>query len=207
MLEAQAIALAGLLQACRAVRELATRGQTSAEAMRASLASVFRIDADDTLAVYGGLVGLRLGFETLLIQLEEDRRDLMLTRLALAVLRLERRLRGRRAMLHKLGEGIQAMQRQVDHFSVDHPVVLAGLAELYVETLSTLRPNILVHGDPQQLANPQRVEQIRAMLLAAVRAAVLWHQLGGGQIQLLLQRRRYAMLARGLLTRSLLDHG
>jgi high frequency lysogenization protein len=51
------------------------------------------------------------------------------------------------------------------------------------------------------------VEQIRALLLAAVRAAVLWRQVGGGQIRLLLRRREYAMLARGLLSRSTLDRG
>jgi high frequency lysogenization protein len=37
------------------------------------------------------------------------------------------------------------------------------------------------------------------LLLAAVRGAVLWRQLGGSQLRLLFRRRQYAMLARGLL--------
>ena len=45
------------------------------------------------------------------------------------------------------------------------------------------------------------------MLLAAVRAAVLWRQVGGSQLRLLLRRREYAMLARGLLARCTLDRG
>ena len=49
--------------------------------------------------------------------------------------------------------------------------------------------------------------QIRSLLLAAVRAAVLWRQMGGSQLRLLMRRREYAMLARGLLARSTLDHG
>jgi len=85
--------------------------------------------------------------------------------------------------------------------------VQSRLADLYVETLSHVRPRIVVHGNPLHLGNPRDVERIRAMLLAAVRAAVLWHQVGGGQFRLLLRRREYAMLARGLLTRCTLDRG
>ncbi|MEO7063241.1 MAG: DUF489 family protein, partial [Dokdonella sp.] len=42
---------------------------------------------------------------------------------------------------------------------------------------------------------------------AAVRAAVLWRQVGGSQLRLLFRRRQYAMLARGLISRSTLDRG
>ena len=57
------------------------------------------------------------------------------------------------------------------------------------------------------LSNAQVVAQIRALLLAAVRAAVLWRQVGGSQLRLIVRRRQYAMLARGLLARSTLDLG
>ena len=85
--------------------------------------------------------------------------------------------------------------------------VQARLAEIYVDTLSQLRPRVIVHGNPQHLSNAQVVAQIRALLLAAVRAAVLWRQVGGSQLRLIVRRRQYAMLARGLLARSTLDHG
>ncbi|MFZ1391065.1 MAG: DUF489 family protein, partial [Dokdonella sp.] len=74
-------------------------------------------------------------------------------------------------------------------------------------TLSTLRPRIVVHGHPAPLSDPRRVEQIRSLLFAGVRAAVLWRQVGGSQWRLLLRRSEYAMLARGLLTRCTLDRG
>jgi len=51
------------------------------------------------------------------------------------------------------------------------------------------------------------VDKVRAALLASVRSAVLWHQLGGRQWQLLISRKQCAMLARGLLTGSTLDDG
>jgi len=158
-------------------------------------------------AVFGGVAGTRLGLETLLTQFDSKERNLPLTRLVLGVLRLERRLSRNPRMLEELRAGIEGVQRQVDHFGLAHATVQARLAELYVATLSQLRPRVIVHGSPVNLSNPQLVEQIRAHLLAAVRAAVLWRQVGGSQLRLLLRRREYAMLARGLLTRSTLDRG
>lgn len=207
MREARVIALAGVLQACQLVHETATRGRADPAAVEASLASVFRIDADSAAEVFGGLAGIRVGLEALLRQFEAGERDLALTRLVLGVLRLQRRLARNPRMLRGVREGIDAAQRQVDHFGLVHPTVQGRLAELYVATLSQLRPRVIVHGNPLHLSNAQVVAQIRSLLLAAVRAAVLWRQVGGGQIRLLLRRREYAMLARGLLARSTLDRG
>lgn len=207
MRESRVIALAGVLQGCRLVHEVATRGRADAASVEASLASVFRIDADSAAAVFGGLAGVRLGLETLLHQFEGAERNLALTRLVLGTLRLQKRLARNPRMQRALRDGIEAIQRQADHFGLAHPTVQARLADLYVETLSQLRPRVVVHGNPVQLSNPQAVAQIRALLLAAVRAAVLWRQVGGGQLRLLLRRREYAMLARGLLARSTLDRG
>jgi high frequency lysogenization protein len=85
--------------------------------------------------------------------------------------------------------------------------VTGRLAELYVSTLSLLTPRVMVNGNPQQLQQPPVVEKIRANLLAAVRSAVLWRQVGGRPWQLLLYRRQCSMLARGLLTGAMLDNG
>ena len=207
MRESRVIAFAGVLQACRLVNDLALRGRTDTNYVEASLGSVFRIDADSAADVFGGLAEVRLGLETLLTQFEDDHRDLALTQLVLSVLRLERRLAHRPRTLQELRAGIDAIQRQVDHFGIAHATVQGRLAELYVTTLSQLRPRVIVHGNPTNLGNPQLVEQIRALLLAAVRAAVLWRQVGGTQLRLLFRRRQYAMLARGLISRSTLDHG
>jgi len=207
MREARVIALAGVVQACQLVHETATRGRAGQAAMEASIASIFRVDADSAADVYGGLPGVRAGLETLLRQFDSGERDLALTRLVLGVLRLQRRLGRHPQMLRRLREGIEAAQRQVDHFGLGHPAVLGRLADLYVATLSQLRPRVIVHGNPLHLSNAQVVAQIRALLLAAVRSAVLWRQVGGGRIRLLLRRREYAMLARGLLARSTLDRG
>ncbi|HVJ63423.1 MAG TPA: high frequency lysogenization protein HflD [Tahibacter sp.] len=202
MNEERVIALAGLFQATALVRALATTGNCDATALEASIASVLLLDSDAPADVFGGVGGVRYGLKTLISQIDDGTRDITVTQIAVTVLRLERKLARRRAMLETLREGITAAQRQVDHLGTVHASVLGRLSELYSATLSTLRPRIVVSGNPLYLTQASQVERIRATLLAAVRAAVLWRQLGGNQWQLIFKRRQCAMLARGLLAGS-----
>jgi len=207
MNEAQVIALAGVFQAAALVRTTATTGSQDAAALEATIASILRVDVDQTADAFGGIAGLRLGLENLVQQLDRAPGDLAVSQIAVSVLRVERKLVGRPAMLQTLREGIEAIQRQVDHLGVTHASVLARLSELYANTLSNLRPRVVVQGNPLYLQQPAQVERIRATLLGGVRAAVLWRQVGGSQWQLLFKRSQAVMLARGLLTRSRLDGG
>ena len=207
MREARVIALAGVFQACRMVQDLATRGSADATSAESGLASIFRIDADSAADVFGGVSGVRLGLEQLIVQLDAGTRDFGFTQLVLNVLRIERRLEREASVRTRLRSGIETIAAEATRLGVLDASVQARLAELYCDTLSHLRPRVVVHGNPVHLGNPKDVEQIRAMLLAAVRAAVLWRQVGGGQFRLLLRRREYAMLARGLLARCTLDRG
>ncbi len=207
MREARVIALAGVFQACRMVQDLAARGSTDATSAESSLASIFRIDADSAADVFAGVSSLRMGLEQLITQLDGGARDFAFTQLVLNVLRIERRLERETPVRTRLRSGIEAIGRDAKALGVLDASVQARLADLYCNTLSHLRPRVVVHGNPAHLGNPQDVEKIRAMLLAAVRAAVLWRQVGGGQFRLLLRRREYAMLARGLLARCTLDRG
>lgn len=204
MREDRVIALAGLMQALALVQAVALRGSCDAAAMRESLASVLRIDAANAADVFGGIGNLRLGLQTLVGQLDQPR-DASLTRMAITVLRLERTLAARPDLLGRLRQHIELIARldpQHGQSLVDLP---ARLAQLYVETLSPLKPRVMVEGSQAFLQQPARQSQIRALLLAAIRAAVLWRQLGGSQWRLVFRRRQYAMLARGLLARCTLD--
>ncbi|WP_448100835.1 high frequency lysogenization protein HflD [Luteibacter jiangsuensis] len=207
MNEERVLALAGVFQGAALAQQLATDGRCDEAAFESSLASVFRIDADSVASVYGGVSGVRRGLRTLVAQFEDQTRDVAVMRMAVTVLRLERSLSRNRPLLDRLREGIVSAQRQVEHFGLDHPNVAARLAELYASTLSTLKPRVMVTGTPAYLQQKGNVDKVRAALLASVRSAVLWHQLGGRQWQLLISRKQCAMLARGLLTGSTLDDG
>jgi len=206
MNEERVLALAGLFQACALAQQLANEGRCDENAMETCVASVFRIDAPSVIAVYGNVSGLRVGLRSLIAQLDESDRDMSLTKMVVTVMRLERSLSARPELMDNLQQGIVAAQRQVEHFGLGSTQVTGRLAEIYASTLSTLKPRVMVSGNPLQLQQPSVVEKVRANLLAAVRSAVLWRQVGGRQWQLLLYRRQCSMLARGLLTGATLDN-
>jgi high frequency lysogenization protein len=77
-------------------------------ALDASMASVFRIDAPSVVGVYGSVSGVRLGLRTLIAQLDENSRDMAITRMVVTVMRLERSLAHHKDLLEELQQGIVA---------------------------------------------------------------------------------------------------
>ncbi len=206
MREGRVIALAGVMQALALVRSIASRGSCDFMLMRASLASTLRIDADSPEAVYGGLTNLKLGLETLMLQFDPKvSRDLGLTRMAVTVLRLERAVSKRPAVKNALRAGLEEMAPMIEQLEAGNIDLCARMAKLYTDNISPLRPRIMVEGNSNFLKQPIQVNQIRALLLAAIRSAVLWRQLGGSPWRMLFRQREYAMLARGLCAGCTLD--
>jgi high frequency lysogenization protein len=200
MKETRVLALAGVFQAVSLVRDLARAGECDGEAMEASLASVFKLESDSAADVFGGNAGVRRGLRVLIEQVEGGDRDLPLFHMLVNVLKLERSLSRNAEVNRRLGEALEGMQRQLQHFPVTHPTILARLADIYSAHLSNLKPRITVVGNPLYLQQPAQAQRVRALLLAATRAAVLWHQLGGRRRHLLFRPQREVMIARGMLT-------
>lgn len=194
------LALAGVFQALALVRDLARTGECDGEAMEASLASVFKLQSDSAADVFGGNAGVRRGLRVLVEQMEGDDRDPPLFHMLVNVLKLGRSLGRNAENNRRLGEGLEAMQRQLLHFPATHATIVARLADLYSANVSTLKPRITVVGNPLYLRQPALAQRVRALLLAALRAAVLWRQLGGRRRHLLLRPQREVMIARGMLT-------
>jgi high frequency lysogenization protein len=196
----RALALAGVFQAAHLVRRVARQGLADAPALAASIASLFVVDPPDAASVYGGVAPLQEGLRVLRQQLGERSgpRDLEIVRYVVGILHLERRLRRRRDVLGRIREGLEAIAARPEGASPTDPEVVRALAELYVATISTLGPRIMVRGEPAVLAQPDNASRIRALLFAGVRSAVLWRQCGGSRLRLLLGRRRLLDAARAL---------
>lgn len=175
------LALAGVIQAAYLVNEVANTGVLPHDYYQATLSSIFKLDAATTEDVYGGKDNVLLGLKTLgeLLQFNQNPLLMPVVRYSLSLLHLERKLTNNIPMLNKIREKIIQTQSQVDYFSLTDERVLASLAELYQETISTFAMRIKVTGNPIHLKNPEVANQIRALLLCGIRSAVLWHQLGG----------------------------
>ncbi len=183
------LALAGVYQAASLVHQIATRGMTDSAALEASINSIFKLDAPSTEAVFGSTAGLITGLSTLKRQLSEKQADTMqITQYVVTLLHLERKLSRQPALLERIAGGIRQAKQQSEHFSVTHENVLANLADLYKNTISTLTPRVLVQGEHGYLNNPDNANKVRAILLAGIRAAVLWSQCGGSRWHVLFKR-------------------
>ena len=189
----QLTALGAVFQAAVLVDRIAKTGQVSEADLGCMLGSLMVIDPKDTLDVFGGNdLYLRDGYRALASALERDPNSLQREplRYALSMLGLERQLGKRDDMLAVIGKRLPQIQNQVEHFGLVHENVIAASGALYQDTLSTLRQRIQVQGDMRHLQQPSNASKIRALLLAGIRCARLWRQLGGHRWQLVISRRK-----------------
>lgn len=185
-------ALAGMLQALKLVRQIADTGHADATAERNALESVFRIDAASAEAVYGGARSLRGGLLMFRDYLTDRSGDEALPKLGMAVLQIERRFVADEALAQAVLNGIRALEGIAERQGSIHPDVIAKLGLLYADTISHLRPKVIVQGNPHYLQQQAVVAEIRALLLAALRSAVLWRQTGGTMWDFVFRRRAMA---------------
>ncbi len=201
-LEDRTLALGGVFQAAALVKQLAYRGDCDRAAASASLNSILRIDSQDVAQVFSGQQGVQLGLKTLLKEVGSGQRDLEITRYVVNLLHLQRKLLKRKHLLDEIATGIARSQEQVEHFGLEHVNTLAGMAEIYAQTISTLTPRIMVNGDARHLQNSDTANRIRALLLGGIRAAVLWNQCGGSRWGLLLRPGRYVETVQRLIAEN-----
>ena len=198
------LALAGMCQSARLVQQLAHEGTCAKEEMTVSLRSLLEMNPASTLAVYGNNeANLKMGLETLLGVLNANRQglDAELTRYTLSLMVLERKLHAKKSSMDQLSLRIDQLDRQLAHFDLESEQVISSLASIYVDIVSPAGPRIQVVGSPAILQNTQIQAKVRALLLAGIRAAVLWQQVGGGRLQLMFSRNRLFEQAKAILAR------
>lgn len=189
----QLVALGAVFEAAALVDKLARTGQVAEPAVACLINSLLVRDPQNTLEVYGGDdLNLRDGYRGLVSALERDPTSLQRDplRYALALLSLERQLNKRGDMLQLMGSRLDQVQQQVEHFGPTHENVIANCGGLYQDTISTFRQRIQVQGDARHLQQANNAAKIRALLLAGIRSARLWRQLGGHRWQLVFSRRK-----------------
>ncbi|HIF9131098.1 TPA: high frequency lysogenization protein HflD [Photobacterium damselae] len=196
------IAFAGICQAVKLVQQVAQTGRCDNEMLMATLESILVTDPANTLAVYhSDEANLRIGLEALVKDIDNTSSGNELTRYLVGVMALERKLSGRRDSMAQLGDRIDLLKRQTEHFELLEEQMLSNIASVYLDIISPLGPRIQVSGTPAQLQIPQVQHKVRALLLAAIRSAVLWRQVGGKRRHLIFGRKQMVEQAKILLAR------
>lgn len=197
----QVIALAGVYQACREVKNVAWKGRCETAVLDTAVGSVFKIDADSAADVYEGRHNVDGGLKLLTEEFDPgaSRADTELTRYVLSLFAIEKKLSKHPELLTLIREAIDKAGTQLEHYGTDHPNTWAALADIYQRSVSALTPRIMVHGEQVHLSNETNAAKIRTLLLAALRSVVLWRQCGGSRLAFLLYRRQYFNEAKNLL--------
>ncbi len=200
----QCIALSGMIQAVTLVDQLANTGKVSEEAFNTSIGSILVIDSASIEEVFQGQVnfipGLSVGFKQLHDLLENKNPTATpIFRYAIGLLHLQKKLMRNKALLSVLSSRLEQSKEKLEHFDITHERMIGNLAQIYEDTLSTFRYRIQVTGNRLYLENPQNIHKIRALLLAGVRSAMLWRQMGGKRWDLLLNRKSMISVTNSLM--------
>lgn len=172
------LAFSALCEAASVVDEIANgRTRTSPQHL---LEAVFTQNQQDLGEVFKPLSAYRVGMGIAADLLSGKIRSPQQARYVAQLLKLAALLKQDRAMVDRL-------RTLLDRASAGEPSTTAA-ADIYKETISKLSQRIQVTGAPEVLQEARSAEQIRAVLLAGIRFAWAWSQLGGRQWHLLLQR-------------------
>jgi len=193
-LSQRATALAAMTQAIYLVNGIARKGVVDTEDSRVMMESIFSDGSDHStvLDLYGGVQSLDTGIRICIKLLQGEKlpeaKDLMLYSAGLTA--LERKLGKDAAMCQKLADGMCRITNQRQYFGdAMHHNVIAAIADLYGDTISTMKPRIIVRGKTDYLSQTNNTQRVRALLMSGLRAAHLWHKHGGGHLSLLLRRK------------------
>jgi high frequency lysogenization protein len=201
-LENQTLALAGMFQAATLVNELAMHGACDAAEFECSFNSLFTIDAESTREALGDVVCLSRGFTALGDYLGGENRSpgRNVAYYLLSMLKLSGQILREEDLSEKLLKGLQRIETDRVDFDLSRHSLMHKIDGLYQDCISGLSPRIIVRGEQNYLRNDDNAAKVRVLLLAGIRAAVLWQQLGGNRWSLFWSRKKYVATARKFLS-------
>ena len=195
LIEERTLALAGVLQACKQVQNLARNGRADAFDVDPSMQSILVLDAINSQAIYGGVKGVNTGLRLIKEGILNSPQlvDVEVFRYVMSVLDLQRQL-------YRDGEKFSQFAQAVERLSaVQEDQYIDSCSDLYQKFISEMRPQIIVQGEQDFLQQAEIPLKIRALLLAAIRSAVLWRQKGGSRFKVLWERTRMQNSAKEFL--------
>ena len=210
----QTLTLSAVVQSAQLVRALAHTGSAPLPATKALIDPLFALNAPSFNTIFPDLRLARPGLEWLTVRARQRRsvnNDEVL-RYTKNLLLLRTKLMADTDMQSRLGRRLQSISPLSAPYSdlqtqtSTEPVGLhetersfEALATLYQDTISTLPFRIQVQGKVEHLQDKRIANRIRALLLAGIRFAVLWHQIGGRPWHLFLLRGRINRIATSML--------
>lgn len=193
------LALAGICQALECVRTIARTGEADPTDVEIMLESVLKTEADKAEDIYKNHKYLHTGFKVLVEQLSGSKTEADFGRYLVGVLNLAKRFLSDTKMKEVMASRVKQANRLHEyHEGINHDLI-EQLANIYKDTISTYSAKIQVTGNGRYLEQAANQAKIRALLLAAIRSAVLWDQVGGKKRQFLFSKNKILEIAKAYL--------
>ena len=186
------IALAGVYLALHQIQELAWHGKENDQQLTTSLQSLFVDEPSSYLAVFDSTHALKPGLDALKMSLNDlkDPACLERNKYLRNLLSLTKKLMNNNYLQEQVSTTLKLIEPH-EMNADEHPEVIRRCAQLYQNTLSTLKPKIIIYGKANILATSDYAASIRSLLLCAVRSTLLWYQAGGSFMNIALGRSKY----------------
>lgn len=213
----QTIALAGIYLALDQIQTVAWHGDINHATLETSINSLFCENPETFVEVYSSTSALESGFKALKDSLSNTNNSLDMERnkYLKGLLSLSKKFNNNSLLQDQIGTTLSLISNQLasgqltdtdSDMAYPSQPIIDRIAELYRNTLSTIRPKIIIYGQSSILATPDHAATIRALLLCAVRGVQLWHQAGGSGLNLVLSRSKYIRSADYLLSNLGTEH-
>ena len=194
-LKNETISLGAIYQACNEIKKIAWQGEINNNIIEPLINSVYQTTSEEIEEVFISIKRLNSGRDFLRRQLVGDAfsRDGEVSRYFEAIGILVKNMNKKDDVLNKLRTELTKQSMPINEDNLDQHALF--LSELYLSTISTVEPRIIVNGDNKYLTDKKNAAMIRSLLLCAIRSYILWQQSGGSKFRIFIFKKKIAELA------------
>ena len=194
-LKNETISLGAIYQACNEIKKIAWQGEINNNIIEPLVNSVYQTTSEEIEDVFISIKRLNSGLDFLRKQLVGDAfsRDGEVSRYFEAIGILVKNMNKKDDVLNKLRTELTKQSMPINEDNLDQHALF--LSELYLSTISTVEPRIIVNGDNKYLTDKKNAAMIRSLLLCAIRSYILWQQSGGSKFRIFIFKKKIAELA------------
>ena len=194
-LKNETISLGAIYQACNEIKKIAWQGEINNNIIEPLINSVYQTTSEEIEDVFISIKRLNSGLDFLRRQLVGDAfsRDGEVSRYFEAIGILVKNMNKKDDVLDKLRTELTKQSMPINEDNLDQHALF--LSELYLSTISTVEPRIIVNGDNKYLTDKKNAAMIRSLLLCAIRSYILWQQSGGSKFRIFIFKKKIAELA------------
>ena len=194
-LKNETISLGAIYQACNEIKKIAWQGEINNNIIEPLINSVYQTTSEEIEDIFINIKRLNSGLDFLRRQLVGDAfsRDGEVSRYFEAIGILVKNMNKKDEVLNKLRTELTKQSMPINEDNLDQHALF--LSELYLSTISTVEPRIIVNGDNKYLTDKKNAAMIRSLLLCAIRSYILWQQSGGSKFRIFIFKKKIAELA------------